>query len=78
MASRREELQTLLSSISGVSKAYFQPPANLQLDYPCIIYKRVSEDVKFADDTSYLKTKRYRVTVIDQDPDSSIPDAVGS
>jgi hypothetical protein len=57
---------------------YFQPPSNIQLKYPCIIYKRDFADTKFADDKPYNHTKRYMITIIDQNPDSDIPDKVAS
>ena len=46
------------------------------MQYPCILYKRDSADSKFADNEPYRHTKRYQVTVIDQDPDSDIPDKI--
>lgn len=46
--------------------------------FPAIVYERDDEDVKHADNGSYLRTKRYKVTVIDRDPDSLIPDRVGA
>jgi hypothetical protein len=57
---------------------YFQPPTNIQLKYPCIIYKRDLMDKKFADDNTYNYTLRYAITVIDQNPDSLIPDKVAT
>jgi len=48
------------------------------MSYPCIIYKRDDEETIFADNSPYHRTKRYLVTVIDADPDSTIPDKVGA
>jgi hypothetical protein len=48
------------------------------MKYPCIVYNRDAEDAKFADNGSYLRTKRYQVTVIDRNPDSDIPDKVAN
>lgn len=73
---QRQELQAILAAIPGVSKAYFQPPANIQMVYPCIVYSRDQALNSFADNRPYRHTKRYQVTVIDADPDSEIPDAV--
>ena len=36
-----------------VPNVYFQPPTNVQMKYPCIIYKRDFADSKFADDNTY-------------------------
>jgi hypothetical protein len=73
---RRQDLQTLLESI--VDNVYFQPPSNIQLVYPCIIYSRDSARTQFADDRPYSFEKRYSVMVIDRDPDSEIPDKVAA
>lgn len=72
----RVELQALLEEILGSDKVYFQPPTNITLVYPCIIYKRDTTVTRFADNAPYRNTKRYQVTVIDRDPDSDIPDKV--
>lgn len=66
----RLDLQTLLETIAD--NVYFQPPTNVQLVYPCIIYERDYADTKFADDKPYKHTVRYMITVIDRDPDSLI------
>lgn len=55
---------------------YFVEPENLKMVYPCILYERGYEDTKYADNLPYAHKKRYRVTVIDEDADSGIPDKV--
>lgn len=75
---QRLELQTLLESLLGTRNVYFQPPANVQMKYPCIVYSRDASDTKFADNNPYHHTKRYQVTVIDQNPDSIIPDKIAN
>ena len=74
----RLALQQLFESFTGPKKVYFQPPENIKLEYPCIVYKRDAEEPEFADNNPYLRTKRYLVTVIDQNPDSLIPDKIGN
>lgn len=73
---QRLTLQTLLEGILGLDNVYFQPPATLQMAYPCIVYKRDAMNVKFADDKPYKLRTRYQVIVIDRDPDSVIPDRI--
>jgi hypothetical protein len=74
----RLELQALLSGIEGVKKAYFQePPANM-MEYPCIVYSVDNRNTAFANNLPYRSIKRYQVTVIDENPDSKIPDAVAA
>jgi hypothetical protein len=71
---QRLTLQSLLELI--VENVYFQPPPNISLKYPCIVYARDSSHAVRADNELYLHTKRYMVTVIDQNPDSNLPDKV--
>lgn len=68
----RLQLQSLLETIT--EHVYFQPPTNLNLQYPCIVYKRVDSKSEFANNETYRYEKRYVVTVIDRDPDSPLPD----
>ncbi len=70
---RRLELQQVLSDLLGSKNVYFQPPVNLKIQYPCIIYQRSNMRTDYADNSVYLGKVRYTVTVIDEDPDSSIP-----
>jgi hypothetical protein len=75
---QRLDLQDILEALLGTNKVYFQPPANVQMVYPCIVYKQEDLDTTFADNKPYRLTKRYLVTVIDPDPDSLIPDKVSA
>lgn len=70
----RLQLQTLLESITG--DVYFQPPTNLELQYPCILYSRDESWTAHADNLPYARLKRYQVTVVDRTPDSELPDMV--
>jgi hypothetical protein len=75
---RRLDLHNLLLELmpEGQKHVYFQPPENVKMQYPCIVYNRDAVDTKFADNSPYSRTKRYQATVITRDPDSEIPDAV--
>lgn len=57
----------------GEDHCYFQPPANLEMEYPCIRYNYTNDDDDFADNIHYRHFKGYTITVIDEDPDSKIP-----
>lgn len=72
----RLQLHQLLETLT--ENVYFQPPTNIQLKYPCIIYRRDFAETKFADDQPYSFMLRYMVTVIDPNPDSDIPAKVAS
>lgn len=73
---RRLKLQELLESLA--SNVYFQPPPNVQMQYPCIVYSRDPATTQFADNLPYRFAQRYQVTVIDVDPDSLIPGKVAA
>lgn len=51
---------------------YFQPPENLKLAYPCIVYELEQIETFYANNVPYADYDRYSVTVIDRDPESSI------
>lgn len=72
----RLDLQALLIDVLGSNKVYFQPPATMQIEYPCIVYKRDSMQTSFADDKPYTVRKRYQLTFITRDPDSVIVDKI--
>lgn len=74
----RLEFQTALEAIENGVSVYFQPPTNTQMTYPAIVYNRDYRKAEFADNAPYSVTRRYQVTVIDANPDSSIPDLVGA
>lgn len=75
--SRRLELHALLLTLAD-DNAYFQPPSDFRMQYPCIRYEQADADIKHADNIPYLLTKRWKLTVIDPDPDSIIRDRVES
>ena len=60
----------------AISRVYFQPPATVKMEYPCIIYGRSNRRDFFSNDRLYLGMNRYTVTIVDKNPDSLIPDKV--
>jgi hypothetical protein len=68
----RLDLQALLEIVTGSENVYFQPPESVKLKYPCIIYSRNAAVTNFANDMPYKYRTRYRVAVIDRNPDSTI------
>jgi hypothetical protein len=59
-------------------KVYFQPPEDLAIVHPCIVYARDAANTRFAGNFPYLYKQRYAVTIIDPDPDSVIIDKVAA
>lgn len=83
MARSPSQLQTLLENLTVTEaepdkkvQVYFQPPSNLSMVYPCIVFHRDFTMVAFADNLPFRRMKRYVLTVIDRDPDGAIADLV--
>ncbi len=75
MASRLD-LQATLETLLGSRNVYFQPPESVKMNYPAIVYGLDNVESTFADDGVYLSHKRYLITVIDKNPDSTIVDKI--
>lgn len=72
----RAQLQSLLEAI--VSHVYFQPPENVLMQYPAIVYERARADTDFACNKPYYVIKQYQLTLISLDPDQSAFDAIAA
>ena len=75
---KRTDLHVILKTILGSDYVYFQPPASVKMNYPCIRYTYGSGNTIYADDSPYKFKKSYQVTVIVKDPDSVIPEKIGT
>ena len=72
----RTDLHEILKGVLGSNNVYFQAPTNTSIKYPCIMYKRNDTKTLFSDNVPSRLLKRYSITVIDANPDSSIPDMI--
>lgn len=68
--SKRIDLDNEFRRILKTTNVYYQPPESLKIKYPAIVYHRDKIQSIKADDTSYLSSTRYQVTLIDKNPDS--------
>lgn len=68
----RANFHTKLLQIT--KNVYFQPPVNITLEYPCIVYKLYDKYVLYADGKPYRKMDVYELTFISRDPDWMGPD----
>lgn len=66
----RYELQTALETLLGSRNVYFQPPANVSMKYPAIVYELSDIPASHADNIPYLISASFKITLIDKDPDS--------
>lgn len=71
---KRLELQETLEEVLGSRNVYFQPPSNVKMKYPAIVYERSRMDARHANNDIYKLRVPYTVTVIDKRPDSDIPE----
>jgi hypothetical protein len=72
MSDRRLLLHEELVGVLQTRHVYYQPPESIKLTYPAIIYSRQEIGNVFADNEVYKQAHRYRVIIIDADPDSEI------
>lgn len=70
--SRRVKLGEILKEILGSDNVYFQPPENLKMIYPCIIYRLEGGNTEYADNIPYRFSKQYELVFIGKDPDSDV------
>ena len=70
---KRLELHDILVEALGSTNVYYQPPASVVMSYPCLVYTRSDNEDIYASNSTYIRRKRFTVTVIDRDPDSDIP-----
>lgn len=68
----RLKLQTMLEELLGSRNVYFQPPESIKMKYPAIVYSRSDIANNSADNSVYMQSHFYEITVIDDDPDSEI------
>lgn len=76
--SKREEFGRRLKLCSDVSNMYFQPPSDINMKYPCIVYKLKAKKTSYANNKKYINKDCYTVIVIDKNVNSCIPEKVES
>lgn len=69
---KRLELQNKLQTLDGVNKIYYQPPTNVMLQYPCIIYNDQPGKAIKASGTLYNYTDCYELMYIGKKPNKQI------
>ena len=72
----REELDSLLCETLGSENVYFQPPENLKIRYPCIIYSLRGFNEHHADNNVYHRRREYDMVYITYDPDDAMIDTL--
>lgn len=70
MKTWNELVETLQLYMEDKVKIYYQPPENIKLKYPCIVVELSNALIDYADNLSYLKNKRYSLTLMCLDADN--------
>ena len=76
MARQRTDLQTILENLLGTRNVYYQPPEDVHMKYPAIVYSRDRSWDILADNNKYILYKGYMITFIDYNPDNPILDQI--
>lgn len=69
----------LLHSLRQVVKhdrVYFQPPENLKIVYPAVVFHLSKMEIDRASDVPYKGAKEYSVTLITKDPEPDVIDEI--
>ena len=72
--SNRIELHSELIQFSA--NVYFQPPSDIRLKYPCIVYNKVTLAVEHANNKIYKNMQEYLITVMSTDPDYDVAEQI--
>lgn len=62
--------------LEHVKNAYYQPPENIKLTYPCVVYNKTTVRRFDANNRPYLQFIGYQLTVIEREPDSDIANSL--
>lgn len=76
MLENREMLHEKFKGILGSNYVYFQPPSNIQINYPAIIYNTKGIVNRYADNKKHVQFTSYNVVVVDYKPNSTIADKI--
>ena len=68
----RPDLQTIFEDLLESKNVYFQPPENIRMSYPAIVYSLDYIENRHANNSVYNSRDRYSATYITDDPDDPI------
>ena len=65
------QLREVLEEVTGLTnRIYYQPPENLKINYPCVVFENSNALTEYADNKPYVATKRYAVTLMSTTADN--------
>lgn len=75
MRTYRDLLHLLRQAVQH-DRVYFQPPENLKIGYPAVIFHLSKIEIDHASDAPYKGAKEYSVTLITKDPEPDVIDEI--
>lgn len=72
----RLDLHAKFEEILESNNVYFQPPANVRMKYPAIVYSLDNFLIKRANNASYITVPGYSVILITDDPDNGFVEKI--
>lgn len=70
------DLLHLLQKAVDHNRVYFQPPENLKIGYPAVIFHLSKIKLDHADDVPYKGAREYSVTLITKEPEPEVLDEI--
>ena len=70
------DLLRLLQQVVQPNPVYFQPPENLKIGYPAVVFHLSKIEIDRASDVPYKGAKEYSVTFITKDPEPDVIDEI--
>lgn len=71
-----KDLLNMLRQAVQHDQVYFQPPENLKIGYPAIVFHLSKIEIDHASDVPYKGAKEYSVTLITKDPEPDVIDEI--
>lgn len=70
------DLLHLLQKAANHNRVYFQPPENLKIGYPAVIFHLSKVKLDHADDVPYKGAREYSITLIAKEPEPDVLDEI--
>lgn len=70
------DLLRLLQKAVDHNRVYFQPPENLKIGYPAVIFHLSKVKLDHADDVPYKGAREYSVVLISKEPEPEVIDEI--
>lgn len=75
MRTYRDLLHLLQQAVKN-NRVYFQPPENLKIVYPAVVFHLSKIEIDHASDAPYKGAREYSVTLITKDPEPDVIDEI--